>query len=123
MLPKRFDLAKAGKEMSKKWGLKGNLGLASLGKETILLEFELKVEAQRVLNRGSKLFSCFDIALSQWNPREGWCLKEEGIPRETWVRIVGLPFHLWEVGILEQLGDACGGFVDADINTRTPVDL
>ena len=34
------------------------------------------------------------------------------------MRIVGLPVHLWEFEILEQVGGACGGFLDVDTKTK-----
>lgn len=52
-----FDFEGVGKEMSQKWGLKGNLGLVIMGDEKVLLEFELRAEAFWVLNRGRKLFA------------------------------------------------------------------
>ena len=47
--PIQCDLAKAGKEMCRKWGLKGFLGLAKWGDEKFLLEFESKGDALWVL--------------------------------------------------------------------------
>ena len=34
-----------------------------------------------------------------------------------WVRVIGLPIHLWCQKILEKIGDACGGFVVVDEDT------
>ena len=34
--------------------------------------------------------------------------------QEAWIRVVGLPLHLWTPEILRKLGDACGGFVAID---------
>ena len=34
-----------------------------------------------------------------------------------WVRLLGLPLHLWSRPILKHIGDRCGGFVAGDENT------
>ena len=44
------DLENLGIIMAKAWGLNGKIGLAKMGKGKVLLEFELLVEAKRVLN-------------------------------------------------------------------------
>ena len=59
-----FDLAHAGKEMSQKWDLKGDLGLSKLGDEEIWLEFESKGEALRVLNKGTRKFGTFNVVVA-----------------------------------------------------------
>ena len=37
--------------------------------------------------------------------------------QEAWIRVVGLPLHLWTPEILRKLGDAYGGFVTIDKGT------
>ena len=44
-----LNLEKVGKEMRKVWRLKGNMDLANLGEKKLLLEFDSKGEAMRVL--------------------------------------------------------------------------
>ena len=44
------DLRSWGNQMARSWGLKGNLGLAKLEREKVLLEFEMVVEAEKGLN-------------------------------------------------------------------------
>ena len=34
--------------------------------------------------------------------------------QEAWIRVVGLPLHLWTPEILKKIGDACGGFLALD---------
>ena len=103
------DLAKARIELSKKWGLKGNLGLANLGDGKALLEFSLKGEESRVLQKGARIFLNFKIELRGWKPSEG-CLLNPEVPKELCVRLLGLPVHLWVAKILKKLGDAYEGF-------------
>ncbi|KAG5556986.1 hypothetical protein RHGRI_007290 [Rhododendron griersonianum] len=39
-------------------------------------------------------------------------------PSVVWVRILGLPRHLWDSEVFREIGDFCGGFVRVDDNTR-----
>ena len=48
------DLEKLGQVWAKSWGLRGNLGLAKLEKERVLLEFEDLEEARRVVSSGNR---------------------------------------------------------------------
>ena len=51
-----LNLEKAWKKMRQVWRLKGNLGLANLGEKKLLLEFDSKGEALRVLQEGERSF-------------------------------------------------------------------
>ena len=37
--------------------------------------------------------------------------------KEAWMRVVGLPLHLWTVETLRRIRDSCGGFLDVDRDT------
>ena len=39
------------------------------------------------------------------------------------MRLVGLPIHCWEFKVLKTIGDACGGLLDIDKQTRALEDL
>ncbi|KAJ9708726.1 hypothetical protein PVL29_000644 [Vitis rotundifolia] len=100
------DLEKMGKLWPTSWGLTGNLGLARMEKNRVLLEFEKLEEARRVLD------------LEFWNPRSG-CQKEGEESEEVWVKIVGLPVSMWNPTILRRVGEECGGFVAIDPQTKS----
>ena len=108
--------------MSKLWGLKGNLGLAKLEDGKALLEFELKIEAEKALKDGVISVNGFDIQLEKWSQRTG-CLMEEEKEREAWVRILGLPISLWDRDILCKIGEGCGRFLDIDAKTERMEEL
>ena len=112
-----FDLERARKEMKKVWRLKGNLGLASLGKKKLLMEFDSKGEALRVLQKGEQKFSLLRIDLRRWKLDQG-CSSNSKTPQEAWVRLFGLLIFFWEEINLKRLGDAYGGFIAADEGTR-----
>ena len=116
------DIEKWGKFWAKSWNLKGNLGLAKLNKRKALLEFEDLEEARRVVASGSCAWEGTQVRLEHWSLRSG-CWAEGEERRDVWVRIVGLPISLWSSEILRRVGDACGGFITADENTRLMRDL
>ena len=53
------------------------------------------------------------LQLERWNPYSG-CIRRKGSAQEEWVRVVGLPLHLWKTEVLKKIGDACGGFLAID---------
>ncbi|RVW99892.1 hypothetical protein CK203_024828 [Vitis vinifera] len=109
-------------KMAKAWGLKGKMGIASMGKGRVLLEFELAEEARRVHLSGNKAMGGVQVDLERWNPRSG-CMEEGEVRREVWVRILGLPISLWVPSMLRKVGDVCGGFLDVDPKTESMEDL
>eukprot|EP00261_Vitis_vinifera_P017602 XP_010647349.1 PREDICTED: uncharacterized protein LOC104878512 [Vitis vinifera] len=116
------DLENLGWKMAKAWGLKGKMGIASMGKGRALLEFELAEEARKVHLSGNKVVGGVRLGLERWNPRSG-CMEEGEISKEVWVRILGLPVSLWVPSVLRRVGDACGGFLDVDPKTERMEEL
>ena len=45
------------------------------------------------------------------------CSSQGNSEEKAWVRVVGLPVHLWSRKIMEKIGDACGGFLAVDEDT------
>ena len=43
--------------------------------------------------------------------------------KEAWIRVVGMPLHLWRQEILKRISDSCGGFmaIDKEIVLRVKV--
>ncbi|RVW71875.1 hypothetical protein CK203_058388 [Vitis vinifera] len=46
---------------------------------------------------------------------------QDSFANEAWVRVVGLPLHLWSREVFKRIDDGCGGFVavDEDIDSLT----
>ncbi|WKA01543.1 hypothetical protein VitviT2T_019820 [Vitis vinifera] len=116
------DFEKLGQFWAKSWDLKGNLGLAKLEKERVLLEFEDLEEARRVVSSGNRAMGGIQVGLEHWSPRSG-CWAEEEERKEVWVRIVGLPISLWSPVILKRVGDECSDFITVDEQTKTMGEL
>ena len=108
--------------MAKAWGLKGKMGMASMGKGRVLLEFEFVEEARRVNLSGIRAVRGVQMGLECWDPNSG-CLEEGETRKEVWVRILGLPMSLWVPSVLKRVGDACGGFLDVDPQTESLEEL
>ena len=95
------------------WQLRFGLQVYIFGGSLILFEFEDILEAERVLVRGPRRFRERLLSLERWQHDTG-CLVKEGSYKEAWVRVLGLPLHLWSHEVFIKIGDCCGGFVAVD---------
>ncbi|RVW34955.1 hypothetical protein CK203_098268 [Vitis vinifera] len=100
------------------WEVKGKLSIAVLGRGIMLFEFKQAQEAERVLARGKRSIKENWLILDKWNPEVG-CSFKNSIAVETWVRVVGLPLHLWSLEVFKSIGDGCGGFIAMDEGTKS----
>ncbi|KAL6331633.1 hypothetical protein AAG906_011573 [Vitis piasezkii] len=75
------------------WLPKESLRIAMLGRGLLLFEFETMLEAK-------ENFLC----LEKWNPEVG-CFQKEFHANEAWVRVLGLPLHLWSREVV--VGSGC----------------
>ena len=75
-----------------------------------------------VLESGRRSFKGGVLQMEWWRPEAG-CLRRKDSIQEVWIRVVGLPLHLWKPEILRKLGDACGGFVALDENTKKKMEV
>ena len=90
--------------------------MAFLNSDLMLFEFDFLDESNYVLERGSSLFRGGVLSLERWRPESG-CVKSKNLVNEAWVRVVGLPLHLWTHETLKQIGDGCGSFLKVDKET------
>ena len=96
--------------------------IAALNEDLFLLEFDSPEKAKWVLDSGRRSFKGGALQL-EWGSPESGCLRRKDLGREVWIRVVGLPLHLWTPEILRKLGDACGGFVAVDKNTEMKTEV
>lgn len=104
------------------WEVKGKLSIVGLGRVIMLFDFEQAQEAERVLARGIRNIKENWLFLDRWNPEVGCSLKDS-FAAESWVRVVGLPLHLWSFEVFKNIGDGCGGFLAVDEGTRSMSEL
>ena len=104
------------------WRLKGDVKFQKLSQKLFFLGFESVEEAEWVMENGSRIFRGEAMFLEWWSPTIG-CEGRKEQESEVWIRVVGLPLHLWSEDILKDLGDRCGGFVVMDKATTHRKDL
>lgn len=104
------------------WLLKGKLDIAVMGGGLILFEFELVSEAKHVLARGKRKVQGSVLLMERWHPEVG-CFSNGAFASEVWVRVVGLPLHLWNREVFKLIGDGCGGFIAVDNKTDSMAEL
>ena len=92
------------------WRLNEEVMLTVLNEDLMLLEFNSPEKVKWVLESGRRSFKGGMLQLDWWSPETG-CIRSRGFVQEAWIRVVGLPLHLWTPEILRKIGDACGGFV------------
>ena len=74
------------------------------------------------MENGSRIFRGGVLQLEWWTPSTG-CMGRKGQETEIWIRVVGLPLHLWTGEILKKVGDSYGGFVALDEESTFKKDL
>ena len=98
------------------WNIENTFAVVNLGRGLWLFEFESKEEVDRVLMFGKRRFGTNLVHLRTWGEDMG-CSSQGNSEEKAWVRVVGLPVHLWSRKIMEKIGDACGGFLTVDEDT------
>ena len=103
------------------WKVNGSLKVEELRRGLWLFGFESPNEARRILREGTERLGGFPISLREWGKDVG-CLVGRERGKTAWVRLLGLPLHLWSRPILKRIGDKCGGFVEEDEKTAFMID-
>ena len=71
-----------------------------LNNDLLIFEFDGAEEANYALERSRRTFRGGRLNLERWNLDAG-CVKRKNQLNKAWVRIVGLPLHLWTCCRLE----------------------
>ena len=104
------------------WQLEGRIAIHTLNHKLFFMGFELPEEARWVMEKGSRMCRGGVMQLEWWTPYSG-CNGLRDQKNEVWIRVVGLPLHLWTGDTLKKVGDYCGGFVALDEGTSSKTDL
>ena len=104
------------------WRLKGCIAIYPLNQNLFFMGFELPEEAIWVMENGNRICRGGVMQLEWWSPSSG-CKGIRDQETEAWIRVVGLPLHLWTGEILKKVGDSCGGFVAMDEGTTSKTEL
>ena len=103
------------------WKVTRSLKVEELRRGLWLFGFESPNEARRILREGTGRFGGLPISLREWGKDVG-CMVGRERCTTTWVRLLGLPLHLWSRPILKRIGDKCGGFDAVNENTAFLID-
>ena len=104
------------------WKLEGRIDVHPLNQNLFFMGFELSEEARWVMENDSRICRGGELQLEWWTPYSG-CKGLRDQENEVWIRVVGLPLHLWTGEILKKVGDNCGGFVARDEGTASKTEL
>ena len=104
------------------WRMKGSVLFQHLNQNLFFMGFESVEEINWVMENGSRIFRGEAMQLEWWTPSTG-CKGRIDQDLEVWIRVVGLPLHLWTEEILKKVGDSYGGFVVLDKETTQRMDL
>ena len=115
-LPEVVDWAK------RVWRLKGRIAIHPSNHKFFFMGFELSEEAIWVMENGSRICRGGVLQLDWWSQSSG-CKGIREKEKEVWIRVVGLPLHLWTGENLKRVGDSCGGFIAMDEGTASKTDL
>ena len=99
------------------WKVTGRMKVEVLGRGLWLFGFGSPNEARRILREGTGSVGGLPISLREWGKDVGCKFGKERCST-VWVRLLGLPLHLWSHPILKRIGDKCGGFDAVDENTE-----
>lgn len=91
-----------------------------LGDNSCIVFMESEKEATRLVNfrhlqgggRGGRL------EFKKWKPEMN-TLGNEPVENRRWIRVHGLPLHLWSMGFFRAIGGLSGGFVSIDDETTS----
>ncbi|KAK6776133.1 hypothetical protein RDI58_027134 [Solanum bulbocastanum] len=81
-----------------------------------LFEFPNRYMAEQIL-QGEWIWKRNKIKLDWWNPYVG-CEPTTYKPKSTWIRVMGLPMHLWTDETFKEIGELCGGWVRTEEETE-----
>ncbi|CAN0870577.1 hypothetical protein LINGRAHAP2_LOCUS9575 [Linum grandiflorum] len=99
--------------MTVNWGVNGSAPVKAMGDDLWLLECPSKEDASRILRLDRFYFGSSKIRLDIWLPGSGRSevLRKQGL---AWITASGIPLHLLSQDLYKQIGDRCGGFIEAN---------
>ena len=104
------------------WRLKRRIVIHPLNHNLFFLGFDSSEEAIWVMENGSRIFRGGVMQLEWWTSSSG-CKGRRGQEIEVWIRVEGLPLHLWTGEIMKKVRDRYGSFVALDEETALKTNL
>ncbi|KAF3648862.1 hypothetical protein FXO37_19244 [Capsicum annuum] len=84
--------------------------------DVFLFEFPNRCMAEQVL-QGQWTWKKEKFNLERWSPMAG-CVTNSIVAKETWIRAIGIPLHLWLQKVFYEIGQMCGVGSRGAENTR-----
>ena len=96
--------------------------VAFMNQDLLVMEFADSKEAKWVIEARRRWYRGGSLKLEWWSLDSG-CVNSKETVEEVWIRVVGLPLHLWSREVLKMIGDNCGGFlaINKETTLRTKV--
>lgn len=97
------------------WKHPYGLSVYEMGNNYFLFECSSRNQVEQIME-GTWEWKKIPVSLIWWNPLATTIEGSKGI-ESTWVRIIGLPLHLWSHTTFKSIGDCCGGWQETDEET------
>ncbi|XP_019102486.1 PREDICTED: uncharacterized protein LOC109133507 [Camelina sativa] len=97
--------------LPKIWKLEESVVGADLGQDTFQFNFAEEADLQGVLQNGPYHFDGWMISLVKWEP---FISPIYPSAINLWVKVAGIPMHLWEIATLEAIGKKIGTIREID---------
>lgn len=104
------------------WRPIGGVTVRLLGASLVCFVFASEHQANRILHMKKWVFYGEPLYLDRWHPL-GCSSKNFKRPKMIWIRVMGIPLHLWGLEVFQAIGDRCGGFVRVDEATHSGEEL
>jgi len=101
---------------STNWKKVFGVNIYELNSEMFLFEFPNRYMAELII-QGQWRWKSSIFHLDWWRPTTR-CTPSPSTVRETWIRVVGIPLHLWSRKVFQEIGDLCGGWIETEEETE-----
>ncbi|KAG5589795.1 hypothetical protein H5410_040309 [Solanum commersonii] len=95
---------------STNWKKVFGVDIYELNSEMFLFEFPNRYMAELII-QGQWRWKSSMFHLDWWSPTTG-CTPSPSTVRETWIRVLGIPLHLWSRKVFQEIGDLYRGWIE-----------
>ncbi|KAG5591119.1 hypothetical protein H5410_041633 [Solanum commersonii] len=112
----RPTLADLKRLSSSNWKNVFSINIYELNDKKFLFEFPYRNMAEQTIQGQWRWKTC-NLHLEWWTPTTTSISKSVSV-KETWIRAVGIPLHLWSNKVFQEKGEICGGWVAMEEETK-----
>ncbi|WMV18955.1 hypothetical protein MTR67_012340, partial [Solanum verrucosum] len=96
------------------WRHNHGINIFDLGRNRFLFEFPNRTVVDHIV-RGDWFWKSYKFSLQWWSPTSNAIFER---PNQVWIRVVGLPLHLWSHKVFREIGNLCGGWIRTEEETE-----